>query len=64
MGIRDEWGGMCPIFGKSRKGQRVARSTIEAETISLNEGLEMAMYVREMWEELSGGEEINDRKNR
>ena len=58
MRIRNEWRGRCPIFWKSRKRQRVARSTIEAETIHLNEGLEMAVYVREMWEELSGGEEI------
>ena len=48
VGIRDEWGRRCPIFWKSRKRQRVAKSTIEAEAIGLNEGLEMAIYVREM----------------
>ena len=58
VGIRDEWGGRYPIFWKSRKGQRVARSTIEAKTISLNEGLKMVIHVKEMWEELSGVEEV------
>ena len=56
VGIRDEWGRRCPIFWKLRKGQGVARSTIEAEAIGLNEGLKMAIYVREMWGELSGGD--------
>ena len=36
----------------------MARSTREAETISLNEDLEMSIYVSEMWEELRGSEEI------
>ena len=56
--IGDECDGKCPFFWKSRKGKRIARSTLEAEAISLNEGLEMAIYIREMWKELSGGEEV------
>ena len=54
----DERGKRCPIYWKSRKGKRVARSTIEAEAIGLNEGLEMALYVEEIWRELSGGGRI------
>ena len=50
-GIRDEWGRKCPIYQKSRKGQRVAKLTLEVEAISLNEGLEMALYIEEMWNE-------------
>ena len=48
VGIRDERRGKCLIYWKSRRGQRVTRSTLEAEAITLNEGLEMALQIQEM----------------
>ena len=44
------WVGGC----KSKIGKKVAQYTIEAETISLGETLEMAMFLREVWREISG----------
>ena len=41
-----------PIYWKSRREQRLAISTLEAEAISLNEGLEMVLYIKETWDEI------------
>ena len=41
---------------KSKVGKRVARSTIEAEAIGLGEALEMAVFLWEIWREMSGDE--------
>ena len=43
VGIRDEGIRKFSIYWKFRRGKRVARSSLEAEAISLNEGLEMAL---------------------
>ena len=51
-------GEKCIIYWKSRRGKRVARSTLEMEAISLNERLKMALYIQEMWEELGNGTSI------
>ena len=48
VGIIDEWERKCPIYWKSRKGQRMASLMMEAEAVSFNEGLEMALYIKEM----------------
>ena len=50
--LEDGTGKRAPIFWKSRKARRVARSTIEAETLSMIEGVEAAMYLQEVLKEL------------
>ena len=48
----------CPIWWKSRKARRVAKSTIEAEALSVGEALEGAIYFNKLWEELVNGEKL------
>lgn len=50
--IKDRKGNCCPIFWQSKKIKRVVRSTIAAEALSLIEGLESAIYYREIVEEM------------
>ena len=38
---------------KSRVGKRVACSVIETEAIGLGEALEMAVFMQEIWREMS-----------
>ena len=56
IGLRDKSGERCPLAWKSRVGKRVAHSTIEDEAIGLGEVLEMAVFLQEIWRELSGEE--------
>ena len=44
----------CPIWWKSRKSRRVAKSTIEAETLSVGEAIEGLIYFNRLWEEIVG----------
>ena len=44
----------CPVVWRSNKIKRVVRSTLAAEALSLQEGLEDALYIREMMKELLG----------
>ena len=42
--LKDHIGNCCPIFSQSNKIKRVVRSTIAAEALSLQDGLESAYY--------------------
>jgi hypothetical protein len=42
----------CHLAWRSILAKRVATSTIEAETLALMEGIEMAMYLQHVWEEV------------
>ena len=44
----------CPIWWKSRKSRRVAKSTIEAEALSVGEVIEGLVYFNRLWEEIVG----------
>ena len=44
----------CPVTWNAHKIKRVVRSTLAAETLSLQEGLETAFYYRQMVEEIIG----------
>ena len=44
----------CPIWWKSRKARRVAKSTIEAEALSVGEAIEGLIYFNRLWEEVVG----------
>jgi hypothetical protein len=44
----------CHIAWKSSLAKRVATSTIEAETLALMGGIEMAMSLQHVWEEVMG----------
>ena len=56
IGVADKEGNRCPIYWKSRCAKRVARSTIEAETMGLCEAAESAIYIRHMWKTTTGEE--------
>ena len=49
----------CPIWWKSRKARRVAKSTIEAEALSLGESIEGAIYFNSLWKEVTGERKLN-----
>ena len=46
--IADESGNMCPVSWRSNKVRRIVRSTLAAEALALQEGIEEAMYIRHM----------------
>ena len=48
----DDKGGKAPLYWKSHKAKRVARSTLEAETLSFAEAAEVGVYLKELWKEL------------
>jgi len=50
----DTKGKCCPLFWHAGKIKRVVRSTIAAEALSLQEGLESAVYYRHMLAEVVG----------
>ena len=57
--LRDEYGHKCPIAWKSRVSRRVVKSTIEAEALGMGDGMEMAIYINELWMELTGEGKMN-----
>ena len=48
----------CPIWWKSRKSRRVAKSTIEAEALSTGEVIEGIIYLNSLWEEVVKGRKL------
>ena len=52
--LMDNTGQCCPIAWNAHKIKRVVRSTLAAETLSLEEGLEAGFYYREMLENIFG----------
>ena len=54
--LRDRDGNRSPIVWKSKKAKRVAKSTIEAESLSLGESAEWGIYLRKLWSEIMGKE--------
>ena len=50
----DKTGNCCPIAWNAHKIKRVVRSTLAAEMLSLEEGLEASVYYRQMLEEILG----------
>ena len=56
--VEDE-GKKCPIWWKSRKAKRVAKSTIEAEALSVVEAIEGGIYFNHLWDEIVGGKKLD-----
>ena len=52
--LKDEKGNKCPIQWKSQKSKRVAKSTIEAESLAIGEAAEACIYLNELWYEAFG----------
>ena len=50
--LTDDKGNTCPLYWNSSKIKRVVRSTIAAETLSLSEGCDVAMYIYNLVSEL------------
>jgi hypothetical protein len=54
----DGEGRRCPIQWKSNKAKRIAKSTIEAETLSLGEAAETGIYLNRIYQEVTGKKNI------
>ena len=52
--MKDEKGNICPLLWKSKIAKRVTRSTLDAETVALGEGLDNGIWLRRLWEEIEG----------
>ena len=52
--VMDKTGNCCPIAWDAHKIKRVVRSTLAAERLSLEEGLEASVYYRQMLEDILG----------
>ena len=50
--VMDKTGNCCPIAWNAHKIKRVVRSTLAAEMLSLEEGLEASVYYRQMLEDI------------
>ena len=50
----DKTGHFCPIAWNAHKIKRVVRSTLAAEMLSLEDGLEASVYYRQMLEDILG----------
>ena len=48
----------CTVWWKSRKARRVAKSTIEAEALSVGEAIEGVIYFNSLWKEVVGGKKL------
>ena len=59
--LTDDKSNICPLYWNSSKIKRVVRSTIAAETLSLSEGCDIAMYINKLVSELlfHDGKELN-----
>ena len=59
--LTDDKNNTCPLYWNSSKIKRVARSTIAAETSSLSEGCDVAMYINKLVSELlfHDGKQLN-----
>ena len=55
--LKDETGKRCPIFWKSVRAKRVARSATDAEALSLIEAAEMVTYLNHLWIQFGGKED-------
>lgn len=56
--MRDESGNKCPLLWKSKIAKRVAKSTIEAEALSVGEAAENAIYLKNIWEEINNDDYV------
>ena len=52
--LRDSIGSVCPIYWRSVRAKRVARSTTEAEALALTEASEMTIYLDSLMMEVVG----------
>ena len=48
----------CTLWWKSRKSRRVAKSTIEAEALSVGEAIEGLIYFNRLWDEVVGEKKL------
>ena len=52
--IKDDEGNICPVMWKSKVAKRITRSTLDAETLAMEEGLENGIWIGRIWEEIYG----------
>ena len=52
--IKDDEGNICPVMGKSKVVKRITRSTLDAETLAMEEGLENGIWIGRIREEIYG----------
>ena len=52
--VKDDEGNICPVMRKSKVGKRITRSTLDAETLAMEEGLENGIWIGRIWEKIYG----------
>ena len=52
----DENGGSCPLIWASNKIQRIIRSSLSAEAMTMQDSVESYMYIKEMLHDVLNGE--------
>ena len=52
--IKDDEGNSCPVMWKSKVAKRITRSTLDAETLAMEEGLENGIWIGRIWEGIYG----------
>ena len=52
--LKDDEGNICPIMYKSKVAKRITRSTLDVETLAMEEGLENGIWIGRIWEEIYG----------
>ena len=50
--LRDNSGNVCPLSWRANKIKRVVRSTLAAETLALQEGIDEGLYLRHLMSEI------------
>ena len=54
MSIKNDERNKSPVMWKSKVAKRITRSTLDAETLAMEEGLENGIWIGRIWEEIYG----------
>ena len=57
--LKDELGQRCPLLWQSKKLERVADSTLTAETLALLEGAKISIYLAAIFKQILGDVKLN-----
>ena len=52
--IKDDEGNSYPVMWKPKVAKRITRSTLDAETLAMEEGLENGIWIERIWGEIYG----------
>ena len=50
--MKDDEGNISPVIWKSKVAKRIIRSTLNAENLTMEEGLENGIWIERIWEKM------------